>query len=69
MIAAWVRLMGVDLVEKGLWEVLEGGRGWKGVDFGSRVDDKEKVLFWGQHVGREGGSTEEEAGVAVLYGM
>ena len=69
VIGAWVRLMDVDLVEKALWEVLQGGRGWKGIGFGGGMHDEEMVLFWGQSVAQEDDTDDDGTGAAVLYGM
>lgn len=65
VIAAWIRLMDVTVVEKGLWHVLNGGRGWKVAGMGGLAGETSDILFWDKAVAT---GEEEDAGVAVFFG-
>ena len=57
--------MGVAVVEKGLWDILNGGRGWKVAGMGGLVLEASDVLFWDKTIATGEG---EDAGVAVFFG-
>jgi len=57
--------MDVTVVEKGLWHVLNGGRGWKVAGMGGLAGETSDILFWDKAVAT---GEEEDAGVAVFFG-